>query len=122
MIQELFIKDDITYYDFIYWLSSRAMGKSVGVVGKKDLLIYFTEELLNLDHLCLSVNSSLFDDQDNYFLWLNMEQGIIEILPFDKRNEIPNIVCLMEDCMEFLPEFHKWDDDDIYICRFEEEK
>lgn len=124
-MQKYIIQDEFSYYDFIYWITSQAMNKVVGVVGQKDLLLYLTEELLKLEHLCFSADDALINNLNSgnaCFLLLDMEQGTIDIKMLDDFPVETNIVCLMEDCMDFLPKFYRYDEDDVYICCYGEDK
>ena len=124
-MQKYIIKDEITYYDLIYWISSQAMDKSVGIAGKGDLLQYFIEELLKLEHLHLSIDDALIDNYNNhdtYLLLIDTNKGEMEVYALTEPVDPINIVCLMEDCMESLPKFYKSNEEDIYICCYGEDE
>ena len=123
-MQKLVIKDDLIYSDLIDWVRLQASFSPVGIGCQRDLFLYLFDELLKVENYCLAESMTerdkLFDDNNKCFLTIDGEQKTIDIQPLDNITEVPNIVCLMEDCADYSSQFYKTDDDNIYICCFKE--
>lgn len=124
-MQELIIRDNLTYGDLIDWIRLQSSFSSVGICCQRDLSLYLVDELLKVENYCFTEATNrreqFFDNNNEGFFLVDGEQKTIDIQSLDDLAEIPNIVCLMEDCLEHLPKFYKCDESKIYICNFEED-